>query len=192
MTRVRRFDFKPLGIRVGFVKGEFIICNIALSITPPLHMCISLDLQHLLDLLNTMTFYFLEYLRRNCMHVFHYLASVLKDVPLWEMEAPHQTDGDLGSIYNGFDGRAIWEDNQTTMVVLPPTPDVEEDVPCQNMFPDGIIDFAYLAADEEDPVRCTYDTPLFDNCSDINSSSYHNKVLNSIYIYIPLISPNLQ
>lgn len=49
----------------------------------------------------------LAWLRKNCMQVFHYLADLLKDTPLFEHELDETSKNETGAVYNDYDNNPM-------------------------------------------------------------------------------------
>lgn len=129
--------------------------------------------------------YNLAWLRRNCMAVFHYVASVLENVPLFDTEssaaaaAPNTTNAvsEEGSIYNDFDhspldllhrDQSIFCFSQTTNVVQ-----VEDKINEEEQ--ETLADVTYVAKGARD-IRISCESPYYDNSSDTCDVAYREKV----------------
>ena len=115
------------------------------------------------------------------MEVFHYVANVLKDVPLFDNDNDGGTTTSGGAIYNDFDHcpsalMAVDEDSfsfsQTGKI------DASEKIPSALSMQEA-TDHAVMAADKDVGIHyqhVTFDSAFFDNFSDSCDESYCQKV----------------
>ena len=112
-------------------------------------------------------FLFLVWLRIHCMEVFHYLADVLKNVPIFESNTM-QPEQRTGAIYNDFDKENPFEglsgeENWTMTLTQDATSDVE-------VISQEEVDKTILRQ------QLKYESQLFDEKSASATDSYVSKV----------------
>ena len=133
-------------------------------------------------------------IRRDCMKIFHYVASCLQEEPLFsddEGDDNRVTDDDtdsenLGTVCNDFDAKqSLINVNKITNLdfansqCTSSTIDCLEDPLDFRAIPQEILDDGFLKQDELDSSRWVIDSPLFlYGDIDINSEEYHEAVLH--------------
>ncbi len=115
-------------------------------------------------------FFFAEWLRNNCMDVFHYCSEVLKTTPLFESCSNQElfklkrSEERMGAAYNDYDGLAdsllADSDFETDSSEDSGETSSESEEKAINFTPE-VIDLYFLGADEVDPKRWEKDHEYF-------------------------------
>ena len=99
-------------------------------------------------------------LRRHCMQVFHYVATLTMGMPLFTSPTTYFEEGDAGAIYNDtdFDPASLLHEEyiQSTMAVLVPHMDPIEAVDIESNIIDQVYlsPFAHVTNSEEAQMYC--------------------------------------
>lgn len=120
-------------------------------------------------------------MRRNCMEIFHFVALMLKDMPLFEHDSQTTSKRlDYGAIYNDYDCNPTEmlkeKDSGFSYVQIP---NVTVSTPIASIVPQQAIDYAVLEADKHESIlyeHCTFDSDLFDCESSKADIPYMSKV----------------
>ena len=122
------------------------------------------------------------------MQVFHYLANVLKDVPLFDSKDTRPVDVEEGAVYNDFDHcpMELLRGDQNTFSYSQ-MPHREGDAAGPSTAADVSVqeatDHAVMEADRVEGVHydhLTWETDLFDNYSDVCNWAYCTKVFKLV------------
>ena len=131
-------------------------------------------------------YYFLDWLRLNCMEVFHYVAEKLRVYPLFENANNRiKINKERGAVYNDFDfdsGELLSECTNNTTYSQTLVQDARDAFPLNSntLVPQISIDHVVLEADKNNkPVfynTLAFDHPVYDISSSTPNKEYLNKV----------------
>jgi len=113
------------------------------------------------------------------MQVFHYVADQLKDVELFDSKTPEPTN-DTGALYNDFDCKALsLLDDTSEIFSFSQTSNVMVSDDDNESITQEAVDYAILEEDKAHGIyyeHLQWESPLFDNYSEIRDPEYLRKV----------------
>ena len=129
---------------------------------------------------------FLDWLRTNCMEIFHYLAIELQNIPIFEhrkKEVNFETDS--GAIFNDFDFQPDELLSSTTNVsvfgAISNASVLFDNDDAESLIPQESVDHALVVADEEEPFffqHLSFDHVDYDVTTRVPDDEYMQKVYN--------------
>ncbi|XP_066925534.1 uncharacterized protein [Clytia hemisphaerica] len=125
-----------------------------------------------------------RWLRQNCMQVFHYLAEVLKDTPLFDNDMEETLEH--GAVYNDFDCtpmESLMEAEETEQFSFSQCSPLKTSTPNDHRVSsiESAVDSAVMDADKTEGVlydQLQWESPHFDNESETCDDAYCTKVYN--------------
>ena len=139
--------------------------------------------------------YLSDWLRYNCLEVFHYVAKQLKDVPLFE-GGNGNIDREYGAVYNcfDFDPASLGDDGDSEWSGVPSSSQTVWENSA-DVLPQEAVDYAVIEADDRDGIlydALAFDHPLHDIENPIDSDIYMSTIFRILKgewkVIFPMIS----